>query len=65
MAKRKKSAGTRKPWSKDDLKLLRTEAGATSVEKLARKLKRSRAAVQVKASTLQISMRAKKKKKVK
>jgi hypothetical protein len=66
MAKKTKSATKRKgtarrAWSKEDLKLLRSEAGKTPVQKLARKLKRSAAATALRASILKLSLRVKKK----
>lgn len=46
-------------WTSSDLKLLRQSGGKTSLSKLARALKRSEAAVRLKASSERISLRQK------
>ena len=61
MARKKKSAPRKKlvRWATADLKTLRREAGRQTLVQLARLLKRTSAAVQLKASKEGISLRRK------
>jgi hypothetical protein len=63
MARKKAAAarrGTRKLWTATDLKSLRSNAGKSTVVKIAKMLKRSAAAVRFRASQEGISLRQKK-----
>ncbi len=58
MARKKKSrAKTLKRWGAADVKALRQHAGKKSLNQIARALKRSPAAVRIKASELRVSLR--------
>lgn len=60
MARKKKSRPSKlKRWAPADIKLLRSHAGKKGLNQIARALKRSPAAIRLKASGLRLSLRQK------
>jgi hypothetical protein len=57
MAKRKKAQSkTLRRWDAGDIKVLRQHAGKKTIVQIARALKRTPAAIRIKASDLQLSL---------
>ena len=63
-AARAKKAPARRPWSKDDIRLLKSAARKEPVAKIAKALKRTEGATRQKAKTERISISTTRKKRV-
>ena len=62
MAKAPKKAPARRPWSKDDVKLLKGMARKEPASKIAKSLKRTEGATRQKATALGVSLNTARKK---
>jgi len=54
---RKKTAPIRRPWSKDDVRVLKSMAGKEPVAKIAKALKRTDGATRQKATVIGLSLK--------